>query len=276
MRHPFNLAFSRRTRFAALEALHAEAPGLRPAGLIFHMSRCGSTLIAQMLAQLSATIVLSEPQPLDALIRLRRRGVDDATLAGWLRGMAGALAQPRNGEQRLFFKFHAWHVLELPLIRRAFPGVPWIFVFREPRAVLRSHERMPGPEVTAGMIDFPGAGVAADTFDPEPPAEYAARVLAAFCEAALAQHASGPCAFVAYDDLPEAFFSELLPFFGVAATSEECERMRAASRRDSKAPSIVSAPRGDGHVAWQGLEEAAAHWLDAPHAALRGAAAQSR
>ncbi|HWT07251.1 MAG TPA: hypothetical protein VN224_15910, partial [Xanthomonadales bacterium] len=216
-----------------------------------------------MLAQLSAAIVLSEPQPLDALLGFRSRGVDDATLVGWLRGMTSALAQPRNGEQRLFLKFQARHVLELPLLRRAFPGVPWIFVFREPRAVLRSHERMPGPEVTAGMIDSPGAGLAADTADAMPPEEYAARVLAAFCEAALAQHASGPCAFAEYDDLPEALFSELLPFFGVAVTGEERERMRAASRRDTKAPTMLSAPRGDSRVSWCGLEQAAAKWLDA-------------
>ena len=146
MQHPFNQVFTRSTPLRALEALHAQEPGIAPTGFVFHMSRCGSTLIAQMLAQLSATIVLSEAQPLDALLRLRQQGVDEEALIGWLRAMVSALGRPRFGEQRLFVKFHAWHVLELPLIARAFPGVPWVFVFREPRAVLRSHARIAGAE----------------------------------------------------------------------------------------------------------------------------------
>src|SRR5438270_314368 len=95
MQHPFNLAFGRRTPLAALDALHAKAPGVAPAGFVFHMSRCGSTLIAQMLARLSATTVLSEPQPLDALLRLRGR-VDDDTLIGWLRAMAADAGRMRQ------------------------------------------------------------------------------------------------------------------------------------------------------------------------------------
>jgi hypothetical protein len=276
MRHPFNLAFSRRTPLATLDALAAVAPELAPAGFIFHMSRCGSTLIAQMLAQLSAAIVLSEAQPLDALLQFRRRGVDDATLCGWLRGMMSALAGPHVSRQRLFVKFHAWHVLELPLIRRAFPGVPAVFVFREPRAVLRSHERMLGAEVTAGMIGGPGLAVGTAPADAEPAEEHAARMLAAFCAAALAHGDPNPCAFADYAGLPDSVFSQLLPFFGVVPTAEERTRMRDKGRRDTKSPSTLSAGPARGGVHWPGLEQAAVRWLDAPYAALRAASARSR
>jgi hypothetical protein len=240
------------------------------------MSRCGSTLIAQMLAQLSPAIVLSEPQPLDALLQFRSRGVDDATLCGWLRGMMSALAQPPAARQRLFVKFHAWHVLELPLIRRAFPGVPWVFVFREPRAVLRSHERMPGAEVTAGMIGSPGLAVGTAPADAEPAEEHAARMLAAFCEAALAHRDPNVFAFVDYAGLPDSVFSHVLPFFGVVPTAEERTRMCDTARRDTKSPSTLAAGPTGGRVDWPGIEQAAARWLDAPYAALRVAAARAR
>src|ERR1700688_4974837 len=59
MEQPFNAAFARRTPIAALEERHRNAPGLAPAGFIFHMSRCGSTLIAQTLAHVCAKILLS-------------------------------------------------------------------------------------------------------------------------------------------------------------------------------------------------------------------------
>src|SRR5262249_57696026 len=71
MAHPFNLLFRPATQLRALAA--PATPELRPAGLIFHMSRCGSTLVAQMLAALAGNVVLSEPTPLDHVLRAPAR-----------------------------------------------------------------------------------------------------------------------------------------------------------------------------------------------------------
>jgi hypothetical protein len=271
MGHPFNLAFGFRTPLAVLDALHAQAPGVAPAGFVFHMSRCGSTLIAQMLARLSATIVLSEPQPLDALLRLRGR-VDDDTLLGWLRAMVSALAQPRNGERRLFVKWHAWHVLELPFIARAFPGVPWVFVFREPRAVLRSQARSRGAETILGTIDPAYLGLGYETGYAMPPGEYGARAVAAFCDAALRYAGTGRSAFVEYAALPDAVFSRLLGFFGVRAGAADAERMRDVTALDTKDVGDGRPPRAE-HADPSGeIERLAAALLDAPYAALRARA----
>src|SRR5262249_27690739 len=102
MAQPFNLLFRRSTPLAALEEISGE---LRPAGLIFHMSRCGSTLLTQMLAALPQNVVLSEPGPLDQVLRLpaRLQGVTPDKSSGWLRGMTAALARRRNPEERDFF-----------------------------------------------------------------------------------------------------------------------------------------------------------------------------
>jgi hypothetical protein len=274
MRHPFNLVFGRRTPLAALGALHEQAPGAGPAGFVFHMSRCGSTLVAQMLAQLSATIVLSEPQPLDALLRLRGR-VDDDTLTGWLRAMVSALAQPRDGERRVFVKWHAWHVLELPFIARAFPGVPWVFVFREPRAVLRSQARSRGAETILGTIDPAYLGLGYDTGSAMPPDEYAARAVGAFCDAALRCAGLGRSAFVEYAALPDAVFSQVLELFGVRAGAADAERMRAAAAHDTKDVNAGPRARAERADPSGDIERLAAAWLDAPYAALRAAAARN-
>ncbi|HZY58394.1 MAG TPA: hypothetical protein VFE56_01445, partial [Candidatus Binataceae bacterium] len=66
MSHPFNLLFGVTT---GLDALPPASFELRPAGLIFHMSRCGSTLASRMLAALPRNVVLSEPVPLDQVLR---------------------------------------------------------------------------------------------------------------------------------------------------------------------------------------------------------------
>lgn len=72
LRLPFNQAFRRETGVDALLDWQASSPGLTPSAFIFHASRCGSTLMAQILAGLQRNIVLSEPPPLDNLLRALR------------------------------------------------------------------------------------------------------------------------------------------------------------------------------------------------------------
>ncbi len=119
------------------------------------MSRCGSTLLSQMLAALPEHVVLSEAGPLDTVLQLhfREPSVTDEERIGLLRAMMSALGQPRTGrERRLFVKLDSWHTLHLPLIRRAFPGVPWIFLFRNPVEVLVSHRRLRGGQALPGVL----------------------------------------------------------------------------------------------------------------------------
>ena len=55
-----------RTGLDGLLALDSE-PSLEPAGMIFHLSRCGSTLVSRLLGTLPGVVVLAEPSPLTAL-----------------------------------------------------------------------------------------------------------------------------------------------------------------------------------------------------------------
>jgi hypothetical protein len=274
MRRPFNRVFARRTTLAALDGERADE-GVVPAGFIFHMSRCGSTLIAQMLAQLSSSIVLSEAQPFDALFGLRRRiaGLDDETLAGRLRAMLNAIVRPRAAGQRLFVKFHAWHVLELPLIARAFPQTPWAFVFRDPRAVLQSQMQTAGAEVVAGALDPTLLDIDPTALAQIPQDEYAARALAAFCKAALRNGGLGRSAFVDYAALPEIVPQALATFFGVTPSATEAERMREVTRLDTKGNRSDFQPRGEEQLP-AGQERLAAQWLDALYLELRALALQ--
>ena len=47
LRHPFRMLFRHQTPLRGLDALVAGNPGLPTAGIILHVSRCGSTLISQ-------------------------------------------------------------------------------------------------------------------------------------------------------------------------------------------------------------------------------------
>ena len=275
MQHPFNQVFARSTPLDVLDRLRASTPGIAPAGFVFHMSRCGSTLISQMLSRLSDTIVVAEAQPLDAVLRLRARvpALRDETLVTWFRGLMSAFGQPRAGERRLFVKFNAWHVLELPFVARAFPDVPWVFVFREPRAVLASQARIPGAELFPESVDPAHLGIDAAAAHALPPAQYGARVIAALCDAALRYANIGRMRFVDYAGLPQAVFSDVLPFFGIEPAEDETGRMRDVARQDVKARGEVFRPREIDSRASPDIDELASRWLDPSYAALRAAAA---
>jgi hypothetical protein len=238
MAHPFNLLF-RCT--SALDALPIpQTPELRPAGFIFHMSRCGSTLVTQMLAALAGNVVLSEPKPIDQILRVPSRwpGIDSDRLVLWLRALAAALGRRRGAKERdLFIKFEGWHTLLLPLIRRAFPHVPWIFLYREPLEVL-----VPMTEQFPADIEPALFGLSWPQAQAMSTAAYCALVLERICQAAIAQHGDGGGLLIEYRELPEAVCGPMFDHFGLRCGPEELARMRQTARFDAKQPKTLFTP----------------------------------
>lgn len=228
-----------------LVGLHTPLPGpddrppRAPDGLVFHMSRCGSTLAAQMLAASPANVVISEAPPIEAVLRLE---VDDDAKIAALRAIVTALGEARASETRLFVKLDCWHVRDLPLFRRAFPETPWIFVYREPIEVLVSHLRRRGVQMIPELLPSVRLGLATPQ---TPDADYCAQVLAVLCEAAARHYPAGDGRLVNYADLPEALFTTVLPHFGVDPSDDEAAAMRAAGARDAKAPGQDFIPDGE-------------------------------
>src|SRR3982751_2125120 len=78
---PFNLLFRHQTPLEALGEFYRQRPGLPLKGIIFHMSRCGSTLISQVLAAINRNVVISEAGLVDMVLRFNYndRRVPDET-----------------------------------------------------------------------------------------------------------------------------------------------------------------------------------------------------
>ena len=206
LRKPFNRLFRYSTPITGLAEWLQIHPGLRPNGFILHMSRCGSTLVAQMLAALDRDLVVSEASPIDAVVRAQqvRPDLDDDQHARWLAWMIGALGQPRcGGERHYFIKLDCWHTLALPLFRRAFPDVPWIFLYRDPVEVLVSQLRMPGMQMVPGMLGAELFGLE-QSYDPQKPEDYRARILTRICEPVLQHYSEAAALLVNYRELPHA------------------------------------------------------------------------
>ena len=262
---PFNLLFGQQTAIEVLGQLHELRPGLRPKGFIFHLSRSGARLVSQMLAKLPTNIVISEARPIDSVLRAH---FHDASISveqriEWLRWMLNALAQSRRGgEQNLFVKFDAWSIFELPLIREAFPEVPWIFVYRDPLEVLVSQMAHRAAHMVPGVINPLLFGMDLDSITEIEPEEYCARVLGSICEAALQLSASGGL-LINYQQLPEAVLTSISAFFGVNWAETEHEIMKTRTKHHSKSGGIAyqldSAPKLTKGL--ERLREAARRWV---------------
>ena len=239
---PFNRLFHHCTPITALSEWLKDRPALRPSGLIFHMSRCGSTLVSGMLASLDHNLVISEAAPIDAVVRAPDAdpGLDRASHSGWLAAIIAALGQPRCGETNSFVKLDCWHALALPLFRATFPDVPWVFLCRDPVEVLVSQLRMPGIQMIPGMLG-PGHLAAIPSYAREPHEDYCARVLAAICAPVLTHRADGGLV-VDYRELPQALWTKILPHFGVDCSDRDRAAMVEAARLDAKSPCFAFAP----------------------------------
>jgi hypothetical protein len=253
MTKPFNMAFQRRT---PIEILASLPPGVPVGGFLFHMSRCGSTLCAQALACIAEHIVVSEAGPINAVLRAPEFGpASEEDSAEWLSGMINAFTQRRLGdERRLFVKFGAANTLDLPLISRAFPDVPWIFLYRDPIEILASHEIEGSADFLPGAIPTQKLGL--DGVNPWalPPARYRAHCLAALAQAALAAARDNPRSlFLHYRDLPDALWDRLPAHFGFTLSESDRGAMAARTLRHGKRPDT---PFVDDTITKQG---AAAH-----------------
>jgi len=262
---PFNSLFTHRTPIAELGAWCAASPGLAPAGFIFHMSRCGSTLVTQMLASLPQNLVISEASPLDRLARAS--SIPAEARAAWLPWMISALGQRRSGQEtRYFIKFDSPTTLALPLIRRVFPSVPWIFLYRDPEEVLVSQLREPAAAMLPGIItdiriiDAPMAEILSMTV-----MESAARAIGRICECARLA-VDEPGMLVNYAALPGAVSGAIAEHFGLTLSQDDLDQMHLASLHNAKRPRQRFEADGQSKrlEASQAVREAARRWIT-PH-----------
>jgi hypothetical protein len=207
---------------------------LAPSVFIFHSSRCGSTLLAQMLATLPQCVVHSEPPVIDDFFS-RHGDAPHAHAAPLLRQLLGALGQRRAAaDTHYIVKLDCWHMRHLPLLRAAFPDTPFWFLYREPAAILASHRRQRGPQMVPGLVLPPEIGAGVAPWDLE---GYCAAVLRHIFDVALAH--AGQLRLLDYRQLPDVVWEELLAELGLAPAADQLEALRARSRFHAKAAGRV-------------------------------------
>ena len=129
---------------------------LSPSVIIFHVSRCGSTLLSQLLGLDESHIVLSEVPFFDELLRLpyAKQPVEAKTADNYLEAAIAYYGQKKIGNERyLFIKTDSWHLHFYTRLRALFPSVPFVLLYRNPLEVMYSHQRQRGMQSVPGIIE---------------------------------------------------------------------------------------------------------------------------
>ena len=105
------------------------AAGTSPPGIVFHVARCGSTLVSQLLKQHVGLVVYAEPMPVNEILLPPHKWPRTEVVAA-LRSLGAAFA--RHARKPWVLKLTSWNTLFCDLIAEAFPDSPWVLCLRDP------------------------------------------------------------------------------------------------------------------------------------------------
>jgi hypothetical protein len=266
------------TSFDELIRLEKVSDSLSPAGFIFHSSRCGSTLVANACRSLTGSLVISEAPVLDKLISrfftdTDEVGTRELLYSAFLRGAVSALGQRRLGSERHYFiKFSSTSILQFPRIRRIWPRVPALFLYREPTAVIVSNLQNIPEWMTVGSNPATSAavvGVREEDLGSLGHEEFCARALGRFYSAASSALDENTL-LCNYQDLTAEKLVQLVEFFRVPISTQDAEAIRETAGFYSKDPSRTFA--GDTDLkranASTVARQMAAEWAEEPYQRL--------
>lgn len=162
-KHGLGNCFTTDIQLLAHENIHFD-DAQPPDGFVFHMSKCGSTLIAKVLDQPATQMIIKEATPLHEnlwqyLTNNWQNPVEptDNNLR-IIRNLIQLLGRRRHIEQTAYYvRFRSWNVAFVEIIQQAFPDTPSLFVYRDPVKVMASILNKP----TTGLPRLNDSGAAA-------------------------------------------------------------------------------------------------------------------
>ncbi|KYO50751.1 hypothetical protein PJ900_20480 [Tistrella mobilis] len=246
---------------------------------IFHASRCGSTLVANMLGGIGGVQIADEPEALLDLMGPFWTPVPAGVRQDDLRLVLALLGRPMMPEARHFMvKFSCIGLDRLDELETVAPRMRKVFVMRDPLEILVSNLRLrPGWSLSfhnpmrrafsLGMRPTAAADMAMETF--------IAAVLGRALSLAADRIAAAPAGWLLVDhaELPGAVIDRILPWLGIRPTPDEIAGMEREARLYSKGRGDRQAFVPDGE---RKRREASAaeialceRWMREPHDRLR-------
>ncbi len=217
---------------------HLEA--IQPAAIIFHVSRCGSTLVSQLLSTFPGNIMLAEVPFFDDILRLPFKDdrFDKTTVNKLLTDALKFYGQDKTGlERRVFIKADSWHLFFYDQLRALFPSVPFVVIYRSPDEVFRSHDKVSGIQMVPGLIEPDLFGFDAASIYNMGRDKYMASVLESFFSKILEiADADDNVLLINYNDGPMTMMKRAAEFVDVAFSDADLEKMKERSLYHSKKP----------------------------------------
>jgi len=263
------------TEFDVLLQVEKELDSVQPTGFIFHSSRCGSTLVANACRAVSNSIVLSEANAIDKLIARFITDADnpvkESLYSIFLRGVVHALAQRRTGDERhLFIKFACCSFALFTRIKRIWPNVPWLFLYRDPVETIVSNMSDVPPwlidndrRVLSSIINSDASQMSLE--------ELCARTIGSLYSTA-SNLANGNSMLLNYNQLSVPVIASILKFFNVNLSSEELETIARTSGVYSKEASgtraFISDTDAKQNLASDLVREMSERWASGPYRLL--------
>jgi hypothetical protein len=222
--------------------------------VVFHESRCGSTLVANSLMAMNPDEhrVYSESSPPIAALRLCGDLFENCRVDQAVRVLQDTLyLMGRSNdpkETRVFYKIQSVGTRYVNVFLQAFPTTPWLFVYRDPVQVMMSH---------LGVGDNMAYANCVRQYNQPPPSvieilqrrldnthelqdvsyeDYCAAYLASLTERAVeALRTSKYGHAIHYPDLPQLLYQDTLPNkLGVALNDQQIGRIIHVSSQYSK------------------------------------------
>jgi hypothetical protein len=226
---------------SSVRSLLDYACGLRnwvePVGFIFHLSRCGSTLVSGCLAELDNCSVISESLLLtEIMLTHNLEPADKKLLLRLCLQLQGRTAQQQSA---VIVKWNAWDLCHWERIQQIWPGVPALLLAREPVEILASHARSTGRH----MSGDPALAHVHEVFScPENagnPLNFRIAVLEVLMTKMLQMRADPTTFLLDYSELDEFSMLKIFSEFGMSVDTGQQAIWRRRMNHYSKNPSVV-------------------------------------
>jgi hypothetical protein len=156
---------------------------IEPTAFIFHVSRCGSTLLSQMLSLQKRNSVLSEVPFFDDLLRYGKKENCLPQILPIVKAAIDLYSTKRNVDYKnVFIKTDSWHIHFYKELRELYPTTPFFFLYRKPDEVVQSQQKKRGMQAIPNLIEANVFGFNKEEISTMPLDEYMGMVIESYLE----------------------------------------------------------------------------------------------
>jgi hypothetical protein len=230
---------------------------VQPSGVVFHETRCGSTLFANLMAAFSpdhSRVYSESPPPVAALKACDLQPCNPHLHRMLIRDVFYMMGRIKSTEepQYVFYKIQSIGSMNIDKFAGSFPLVPWIFLYRDSVEVMQSHVSGREDAVTSGRMTpvcarnygrkmqppttlqvIEKAGVPLEQMNQ---IQYCAAHLAGLSLSAIQEHTrTHRGRFVNYNQMPDIVWDDIFPnYFNIPLSNKEVGRMEKTALYYSK------------------------------------------